>query len=251
MARPPASSIPIVAAARHAQLAELLFQRAPRALDELAQVELLGELVQREQPRVQVTDRGATLVLVQLVVGVVHRVVVHQHEIRLVLPALDLQVCGLLVRRVADDPGVDDLDVPRVTASSGIGLKDPLELARIRVGLVHAKAERPRVAEREDPVGIRRLLVRNFGVAQALRVDRDRRLELVSSPAGTHSLSDVGIVDVEIGPGQYSRAEDTKQSLAHRECRDEGEQHEPEVPDHGHFDSCDVAVKSAEKLDCR
>ncbi|HTO07201.1 MAG TPA: hypothetical protein VMR86_09100 [Myxococcota bacterium] len=61
---------------------DLLLQRAARALDELAQVELLRPLVQREQPGVQVAQRHAPLVLVQLVVRVVHRVEVHQHQVR-------------------------------------------------------------------------------------------------------------------------------------------------------------------------
>ncbi|HTO54007.1 MAG TPA: hypothetical protein VMR50_11520 [Myxococcota bacterium] len=67
---------------RDAHLAELLLQGAARALQERAQIQMGGELVDLEQDRMQRTERRALLILVELVVRVVHRIEVHEHEIR-------------------------------------------------------------------------------------------------------------------------------------------------------------------------
>src|SRR5262249_59440405 len=97
--------------------------------------------------------------------------------------------------------------VPRVSPLGRRGLQDALELSRIRVGLLHPKAEGPRVAQRQYAVGPLGFLVGNFWIAQTLRVDRDRRFELVAAPAGTHPFSDGGIVDIQIGSRQYAGPE--------------------------------------------
>src|SRR6516225_2119349 len=66
----------------HAQCAELLLQRAPGALQEGAQIEVLRKLVELEQERMERAQRSALLVLVQLVVRVVDRIEVHDHQVR-------------------------------------------------------------------------------------------------------------------------------------------------------------------------
>ncbi|HTO55190.1 MAG TPA: hypothetical protein VMR50_17540 [Myxococcota bacterium] len=65
----------------HPGISDLLLQRAARPLQELTQIKVLGQLVERQQEGMQVAQRLALLVRGELVVRVVDRVVVHEHEV--------------------------------------------------------------------------------------------------------------------------------------------------------------------------
>ncbi len=147
---------------------EALLQGAPRADPELTQVQAARERVQLEEPGVDGVQPVVPVVLLLLLVQIVHRVEGHQHQVGGVADSLELQVGGFLIGRVADHAGVDHLDPARVPSLPRAAVQDALQLTRIGVGLRHAEAEGPGVAERQDAVRAGRPCVVDLGAAQAV-----------------------------------------------------------------------------------